>query len=126
MTAIIDDLKLFSIPTAVLSNWPQDLFHHAVNNIPLILELGPRIVSGEVGLTKPDRRIFRLLLDRLASRPQDIIFVDDNVDNIEVALSLGIDAIQFTSASVLRTEFVLRRLIPHDSIAESGVRRRNR
>lgn len=126
MDAIVSDLKIFSVPTAVLSNWPQDLFHHALEKIPLIHELGPRIVSGEVGLAKPDRRIFALLLRRLGKRPHEIVFIDDNIDNIEVALSMGIDAIHFTSAHALREELVIRRLIPHEGLTQSGVRQVNR
>lgn len=126
MEAVVSDLRIFSVPTAVLSNWSQDLFHHALAHIPLIHDLGTRIVSGEVGLAKPDQRIFALLLQRLGKRPHDIVFVDDNIDNIETALGMGIDAIHFTCAQALREELVSRRLIPHESMARWGVGYTNR
>ncbi|MDO5729128.1 MAG: HAD family phosphatase [Actinomycetaceae bacterium] len=111
--SIINDLRAFSVPTAVLSNWPADLFHYALEQIPIIETLGHRIVSGEVGIVKPDRDIFELLLNQLDLRACNTVFIDDNLDNIEVALRVGIDAIHFTDATALREELVARRLIPH-------------
>lgn len=109
---IIDDLKAYGVRTAVLSNWPAELFHHALAHMPSIDRLGMRIVSGEVGVAKPDRRIFELLLTRLASDPKDVVFVDDNVDNVEAATMVGIDAIRFVDANQLRTELTARGLVP--------------
>lgn len=117
MEEIIGDLKAFSVPTAVLSNWPGELFHHALEQVPIINHLGQRIVSGEVGLAKPERPIFDLLLARLGARAGDIVFIDDNVDNVETALSIGIDALHFRDADSLREELVARRLIPHAGVS---------
>lgn len=71
-----------------------------------------RIVSGVVGVAKPDPLIFQLLLEKLGAKPGDLIFIDDAVANCSVASQLGIDAIRFENAAQLRTELALRRLIP--------------
>jgi len=55
------------------------------------------LFSAEVGLRKPDERFYRLILERLAVRPDEAIFVDDFPMNIEAALELGIHAIRFYS-----------------------------
>ncbi|MDO5048350.1 MAG: HAD family phosphatase [Actinomycetaceae bacterium] len=112
MLELIEDLHAMSVPTAVLSNWPHQLFGHALAHLPVIDKLGPRIVSGEVGLAKPDRRIFERLLQLIDKSPKEVVFIDDNVDNVEAASALGIDAILFTDADQLRTELVQRRLAP--------------
>ena len=53
------------------------------------------IYSHEVGLEKPDRRIYQLTWERLKLRPKEIIFVDDVEENIEAAQRLGIHGILF-------------------------------
>ncbi|MDO5034084.1 MAG: HAD family phosphatase [Actinomycetaceae bacterium] len=109
---IIDDLHAFGVKTAVLSNWSAELFKHALTAMPVINRLGMRIVSGEVGLAKPDPAIFRLLLERLREPASKVVFIDDNVANIEAAGALGIDAILFQDATQLRSELASRCIIP--------------
>ena len=53
------------------------------------------IISAEVGLAKPDPRIYLLALERLDVQPEETIFVDDLQVNVEAARRLGIQAIQF-------------------------------
>ena len=51
------------------------------------------IISAEVGVAKPDPRIFRVALERLAAEPHEAVFVDDAEPNVEAARALGITAI---------------------------------
>jgi putative hydrolase of the HAD superfamily len=53
------------------------------------------IYSHEVGMTKPDPRIYHLTCDRLGVRPEQMIFLDDQADLVEAALDAGIRAILF-------------------------------
>jgi epoxide hydrolase-like predicted phosphatase len=53
------------------------------------------IYSHEVGLVKPDPRIFALTCERLNLAPFEVIFVDDLDPHIAAARGLGIHAIQF-------------------------------
>ena len=53
------------------------------------------IFSAEVGLRKPDERIFNLILDRLDVKPMETVFVDDFSENIKGATALGLKAIHF-------------------------------
>ncbi len=55
------------------------------------------IFSAEVGLAKPDRRIFDLALDRLRVQPAEAIFIDDVQGNIEAAQAIGMAGIRFVS-----------------------------
>jgi epoxide hydrolase-like predicted phosphatase len=54
------------------------------------------IVSAEVGLVKPDPRIYRLALEKLGAQPEESVFLDDVLVNVEAARSVGMSAIQFT------------------------------
>jgi putative hydrolase of the HAD superfamily len=54
-------------------------------------------ISAELGLAKPDPRIFSLTLERLQVTPAQAVFVDDFRENVEAAADLGLQAIQFLS-----------------------------
>lgn len=53
------------------------------------------IYSHEVGLAKPDERIYALTCERLGLKPEEIIFVDDVAVNIEGARAFGMRGILF-------------------------------
>ena len=49
-----------------------------------------RLVSCQLGVRKPDARIFELALARYGARAEDTFFVDDSAGNLEGARALGI------------------------------------
>jgi HAD superfamily hydrolase (TIGR01509 family) len=51
--------------------------------------------SAYVGLRKPDPAIFHLALDQLEVAPQQAVFLDDSLRNVDSARQLGIHTIQF-------------------------------
>jgi putative hydrolase of the HAD superfamily len=51
------------------------------------------VISGEVGLHKPEPEIFRLGAERLGVAPDDCVFVDDLRENCEGAEAVGMTAI---------------------------------
>ncbi len=53
------------------------------------------IYSHEVGLLKPDPRIFALTCERLGLAPSEVIFLDDLESYVAAARAFGIHAIQF-------------------------------
>jgi HAD superfamily hydrolase (TIGR01509 family) len=59
------------------------------------------IVSGEVGLIKPDREIFELTLRQIDRKPSACIFIDDNDENVRAAESMGFATVHFRSPQQL-------------------------
>ena len=53
------------------------------------------IYSHEVGVAKPERRIFELTCERLGVQPTEMIFLDDVATIVSAARELGIHAILF-------------------------------
>lgn len=51
------------------------------------------IDSSEVGMRKPDSRIYTLTCEQAGSKPTAAVFLDDNYDNIEAARALGIEVV---------------------------------
>src|SRR5262245_26194655 len=70
------------------------------------------VISGEVGVNKPDRRIFEHLIERFAIEPEQAVFVDDSAANIDAATDLGFCTIHFTDATALRPALVRLGLLP--------------
>ena len=53
------------------------------------------VISAEVGLAKPDPRIFELAVTRLGVQPAEAVFVDDVLANVEAAQGIGLQAIHY-------------------------------
>lgn len=53
------------------------------------------VYSHEVGMSKPDERIYHLTCGKLGVRPEETIFVDDRDANIEAAQALGFKTVLF-------------------------------
>jgi len=61
-------------------------------------------VSCKIGLRKPDPKIFIYVLKRLGLSPGEVVFFDDNLDNIKAARKLGIHAVLFQDADSAERE----------------------
>jgi len=53
------------------------------------------IISAEVGLAKPDPRIYHLAVEHLDVYPEEAIFLDDRLENVEAAQAVGLRAVHF-------------------------------
>lgn len=53
------------------------------------------VYSHEVGMSKPDPRIYALACERLAVRPEDTVFVDDTEQMVDGARAAGMQALLF-------------------------------
>ncbi len=68
------------------------------------------VISGEVGLRKPNPAIYRLILDQLGIPARHCVFVDDAPVNVEAAIALGMRS--FRHVDAVRTRAALSELIP--------------
>jgi HAD superfamily hydrolase (TIGR01509 family) len=60
------------------------------------------VTSAEVGVMKPDPRIYHIALQRLGVSPSESVFVDDFIENVEAARRLGIYVVHFATAAQAR------------------------
>jgi len=99
---IVEKLKgKYSI--GLISNLP-DL--HAQINIErgLFRLFDPCLLSYKVGLAKPDKAIFKLLLQKLGLEARECIFIDDRAENLETPKELGFKTVHYESPAQLATE----------------------
>ena len=55
------------------------------------------VYSYEVGIEKPDQRIYEIACERLGVRPSEVVFLDDLEANVVAARRLGMRAVLFQS-----------------------------
>ncbi|MFX1397330.1 MAG: HAD family hydrolase [Promethearchaeota archaeon] len=80
---------------ALLSNdvkeWSQYLRkRHRIDDLFSVI-----LISGDVGIRKPDMRIFKLFLEKINVAPENCVFVDDNLYNLEPASKLRMKTMRF-------------------------------
>jgi putative hydrolase of the HAD superfamily len=84
-----------SYATAVLSNADRTLRERFVEKGGTLDLFDVFVCSGEVGVAKPDERIYTLTAERLALAPADCVFIDDSERNVDAARAAGMSAIYF-------------------------------
>jgi 2-haloacid dehalogenase len=88
----------------VLSNWPAEKFALVRPAYAFFEWFDDLVISGEVGLIKPDHAIFQLMLDRISRPAGECLFIDDHEGNIRAARDLGFQTIHFQSPLQLEAE----------------------
>jgi epoxide hydrolase-like predicted phosphatase len=61
-------------------------------------------ISAEVGIAKPDARIYQHALEKLGVKPEEAIFVDDVEKNVTASESLGMHGVLFRSSEQARAD----------------------
>ena len=92
MSALVRRVNARGIKTGLLSNswgntYPRDTWDGMFDDI---------VISGEVGLRKPEPEIFLLAARRLNLEPSECVFIDDLQLNVDGARAVGMTAILHT------------------------------
>ena len=109
--AILESLHQRGVALYALSNWSGETFPLAERRFQFLKLFRGMVISGEVGVIKPDPRIFQTLLERHRIEAEDAVYIDDNPRNAEAARALGIHGIHFTDPPKLRRELEGLRLL---------------
>jgi putative hydrolase of the HAD superfamily len=94
MYDLLRKARAAGVRTCLLSNswgnsYPREQFAELFDGV---------VISGEVGLRKPDPEIFQHALDLLGLRPEECAFVDDIEHNIRAAERLGMVGVHYVDA----------------------------
>ena len=90
----------------MLSNTDSSHINFINNNFPYVRHIRKRILSYKVNSVKPEKKIFRHLIDRMKIEPAESVFIDDMKPNILTADELGFRTIHYTSHNRFLREFV--------------------
>ncbi|MBY0361159.1 MAG: HAD family phosphatase [Phreatobacter sp.] len=98
-------------PVYGISNFSRELFDRTRPAHPFLESFSGLVLSADVGINKPDQRIYAILCERHALAPQACLFIDDSPRNVEAARAFGMDAVHFTDASSLSAALRARGLV---------------
>jgi epoxide hydrolase-like predicted phosphatase len=99
MYQLIRDLRGKGVRTALLSNswgsggYPREDFPGLFDAV---------VISGEVGMRKPEPRIFLHSAELLGINPAECVFVDDLEANVKAAIGCGMTGVRHTDPSLTR------------------------
>lgn len=91
---LMQEIRDFGIQMYCLSNMSIETFNHIKEQGFFNMFTGI-VISGVEKCMKPDKKIYRLLLNRFELAPAETFFIDDNLHNINSAHQLGIDGFHF-------------------------------
>lgn len=94
MVGLFRRLRAGGVPTGLLSNswgfsYPQELLAELFDAV---------VISGEVGMRKPEPRIFAHAAGLLGLQPAECVFIDDIAANIAAAEQAGYTGVLHTAA----------------------------
>lgn len=68
----------------------------------------PVLLSCEIGVEKPNLQAYKILLKNIDLPASAVIFVDDQQENVDAAIKLGIDAVLFTDSQKFKEDLQSR------------------
>ncbi len=92
------------MPIYALTNWSAEAFPVAQARFDFLGWFRQIVVSGKVGVAKPDPRIFDIVLRWTNSAAHQTLCIDDSMKNVAAAKRPGFQAVQFTGAATLAAE----------------------
>jgi epoxide hydrolase-like predicted phosphatase len=100
MLGLVRRARTAGLRTALLSNswgdhYPEELWDGLFDAV---------VISGRVGMRKPDEQIFRYTADRLGLEPAECVMVDDLPHNVAGAVASGMVGVRHTSYATTRDE----------------------
>ena len=95
-------IKELNHPCYVLSNWSAETYEGMEETYPFLKDFDGKIISGRDFLIKPDPAIYELAISRFDLIPQETLFIDDRLDNIEAAQKLNFQTIHLTDPSLIQ------------------------
>jgi epoxide hydrolase-like predicted phosphatase len=86
---LLPELKKQGFRLYYLSNFPIDIFEEVKTGYYFFRYFDGGLISAEAKSSKPDRRIYEILLERYKIIPDDTLYIDDIEINVKTAESLG-------------------------------------
>lgn len=87
------DLRRQGFRTGLLTNNVAEFREHWKATLPVEEIFDDVVDSSEVGMRKPDLRIFALACERLSVPPERSLFLDDHPGNVDAARRAGLEAL---------------------------------
>ncbi len=103
---IIEKLKLGEFKLGLLSVHAKEWVDYCEEKFDYHKLFHSTMYSFEVGISKPDKKAYELILEKLKVKPEECLFIDDKEKNIIAAEELGIKTIHFKGSNQLKKELL--------------------
>ncbi len=103
-------LKARGILTAILSNIGDTTQQAMERELKWLARFDVLVWSYQLHMAKPDPAIYRYTLEKLGTKPEEALFIDDREVNVEAATALGMKALLFTTVARLRADLIVQSL----------------
>ena len=87
--ALLRALRAKGVPVFSLTNFGSYSYEEARGKLDFLSEFDREYISGRMGVTKPDPRIYQMVEDDCGIAPGRLLFTDDKVENIAAAAARG-------------------------------------
>ncbi len=94
--AWLDALKAAGYRLLILSNFSEKAFRDCVKELDYVSKVDEAVISCNIHMLKPDPEIFEYIISNYDIVPEETVFIDDNVDNINTAKTFGLNTVLFT------------------------------
>lgn len=102
---IVDELAARNHPIYSITNFSAHALHDCQKKWDFLNRFLGIVISSDEQLLKPDPAIFNVFFDRYDQKPEQCVFIDDSLVNIESAQELGMKTVHFLLGKTnLRTE----------------------
>lgn len=109
--ALVERLAARAVPLFAITNFGAEFWAQFRPTFPPLDHMREIVVSGEERIVKPDPDIFHVAARRFGRAPAEMLFIDDNLANIETAEALGWQVHHFTDAPALEADLERRGLL---------------
>ena len=109
--ALLSELRRRRVPLVASTNWGAQSWVTAKNRYEFLGWFDGALVSGEVGMAKPDPAFYELLIGTFDLVPHETLYVEDNYVNLQAAAARGFVRHRFESPADLEIDLRRRRLI---------------
>ena len=99
-------LKQHGVLTAILSNMGDSVLANIQREFDWINGFDVLVWSYQLHMAKPDPKIYLHTLQRLGTRPEETLFIDDKRVNVDAAIALGMKAIEFSTVEKLEKDLL--------------------
>lgn len=87
-------LKAAGYKVYILSNFSEFGFNRAKPRFDFLQYADGALISYEVKQVKPDRIIYEMICEKYGIVPENAVFLDDRLENVEAAIDFGMQSIQ--------------------------------
>ena len=101
---VLRQLKDKNYKCYVLSNWSAETFEGIPIDYPFMQLFDGLLISGEDKLIKPDQAIYELAKKRFNLDPEETVFIDDKLENIEAAQKMNFKTIHLINPKNIEME----------------------